>query len=114
MFKVGDKVRVKAGVEEPKYAWGRVKPGDIGTITELAFKGGNKSFYVNFPAQPAWHAYPPEMELVEEPVAKKLYTVKDIKGTGAYQQLKASAENPAVLGMLVKRYLKNLQKKDKI
>jgi len=60
-FKVGDRVRVRAGIEKPCHGWGDVKAGDIGVITSLG-----APMIVDFPAQPHWQAKADEMELVEE------------------------------------------------
>ena len=63
-FKVGDKVRVKASVLDPKFAWGDVNPGDIGTVRSI---GGEVSdMLVDFPQQAGWNAASVEMELVAE------------------------------------------------
>lgn len=59
-YKIGDKVRVRKNVEEPKYKWGSVSPGDIGVVVKIDSEGDLK---VDFPAQSDWDAYPPEMEL---------------------------------------------------
>ena len=70
-FNIGDKVRVKAGVT-PKFGWGDVQSGDIGTVvsfdtSELVAWGydASNAMKVDFPRQSGWWAYIPEMELVQ-------------------------------------------------
>lgn len=63
-FKVGDKVRVKASVVEPEFAWGDVSPGDVGTVRSIQDKF--PGMIVDFPAQSGWTAEPTEMELAIE------------------------------------------------
>jgi hypothetical protein len=63
-FKVGDKVRVKASVDEPSFAWGEVSPGDVGTVRTLS--GIDSEMIVDFPNQRGWMAESHEMELVVE------------------------------------------------
>ncbi|KAL7888352.1 hypothetical protein AOLI_G00033260 [Acnodon oligacanthus] len=55
-FKPGDKVRVKASVETPKYQWGSASHKSVGTIKALKME-------VDFPEQSNWAGDPSEMEL---------------------------------------------------
>ncbi|XP_036437812.1 E3 ubiquitin-protein ligase KEG-like isoform X2 [Colossoma macropomum] len=55
-FKPGDKVRVKASVETPKYEWGSASHKSVGTIKVL-------KMVVDFPEHSGWTADPSEMEL---------------------------------------------------
>eukprot|EP01062_Namystynia_karyoxenos_P025200 TRINITY_DN1988_c0_g2_i1.p1 TRINITY_DN1988_c0_g2~~TRINITY_DN1988_c0_g2_i1.p1 ORF type:complete len:739 (+),score=263.21 TRINITY_DN1988_c0_g2_i1:104-2320(+) len=66
-FRVGQKVRVRAGVT-PRYGWGKVKPGDVGTIRSIS--DDKKDCKIAFPCQPRlWNAHLPDMEAAEEPEA---------------------------------------------
>ncbi|KAA0163184.1 hypothetical protein FNF28_04409 [Cafeteria roenbergensis] len=61
-FSVGARVRVKPSVSSPKYGWGPVSAGDVGTIVGFDSDGNMK---VNFPGKAAsWTGFPSEMELV--------------------------------------------------
>ncbi|KAA0163185.1 hypothetical protein FNF28_04410 [Cafeteria roenbergensis] len=61
-FSVGARVRVKPSVSSPKYGWGPVSAGDVGTIVGFDSDGDMK---VNFPGKAAsWTGFPSEMELV--------------------------------------------------
>ena len=58
-FLQGDKVRVKRSVSEPKYKWGSVSPGEVGTFKELREDG---RAIIDFPSQSDWMADPSELE----------------------------------------------------
>ncbi|KAA0163885.1 hypothetical protein FNF28_04079 [Cafeteria roenbergensis] len=61
-FSVGARVRVKPSVSSPKYGWGPVSAGDVGTIVGFDSDG---DMQVNFPGKASsWTGFPPEMELV--------------------------------------------------
>lgn len=60
MFKVGDKVRVKASVKRPGYGWGGVRKGDVGIVREVG-----DPMYVDFPGHLDWWAVEEELELAE-------------------------------------------------
>lgn len=62
-FKKGDKVCVQAGIKTPTHAWGRVKPGDVGTVS---FVGARGMMLVDFQKQSGWTAEMSEMELVND------------------------------------------------
>jgi hypothetical protein len=59
-FAIGDRVRVKSSVTTPKYSWGPISHGDIGTIVSIGSR-----LRVKFPAHSSWSADPQEMELVD-------------------------------------------------
>ena len=59
-FTVGDKVRVKASVGNPRTGWASVKPGEVGTIT--AVDGTN--LRIDFPHQSGWNSHADDMENV--------------------------------------------------
>ncbi|RLU17868.1 hypothetical protein DMN91_010107 [Ooceraea biroi] len=61
-LKVGDKVRVKASVVEPKYNWGSVNHHCVGVVTAITNNGKNVS--VDFPQQHGWTGCITEMEKV--------------------------------------------------
>ncbi|XP_072748341.1 E3 ubiquitin-protein ligase HERC2 [Anoplolepis gracilipes] len=61
-LKVGDKVRVKASVTEPKYNWGSVNHHCVGVVTAITNNGKNVS--VDFPQQHGWTGCVSEMEKV--------------------------------------------------
>lgn len=42
---MGDRVRVKPGVERPRYGWGNVNRGDVGVVVSL---DGQGLAYVNY------------------------------------------------------------------
>ncbi|XP_076866326.1 GTPase IMAP family member 7-like isoform X2 [Brachyhypopomus gauderio] len=56
-FRVGDQVRVKASVREPKYGWGSVSHQSVGTVI-------GHQLVVSFPEQPRWSADPSDIEFV--------------------------------------------------
>lgn len=69
VFNVGDRVRVKADVVNPRHAWGYTKRGDVGVVTHLGGVSDGKwidagDLLVDFPAQNGWTAKADEMELV--------------------------------------------------
>ncbi|KAL2080924.1 hypothetical protein ACEWY4_022777 [Coilia grayii] len=59
-FLVGDRVRVKASVEEPKHKWGSVTHSSVGVVKSFTPSG---LMLVDFPGHSAWRALPFEMEL---------------------------------------------------
>ncbi|XP_063069849.1 uncharacterized protein LOC134461044 isoform X2 [Engraulis encrasicolus] len=59
-FLVGDRVRVKPSVEEPKHKWGSVTHQSVGVVKSFTPTG---MMLVDFPGQSAWKADPSEMEL---------------------------------------------------
>eukprot|EP01065_Artemidia_motanka_P029109 TRINITY_DN3504_c0_g1_i1.p1 TRINITY_DN3504_c0_g1~~TRINITY_DN3504_c0_g1_i1.p1 ORF type:complete len:914 (+),score=197.19 TRINITY_DN3504_c0_g1_i1:59-2800(+) len=63
LLQVGDVVRVKPWVDEPKHKWGKVKPGDKGlvrTVTGLACE-------IHFERQQGlWRGFVPEMEVLDD------------------------------------------------
>ncbi|XP_020288916.1 E3 ubiquitin-protein ligase HERC2 isoform X1 [Pseudomyrmex gracilis] len=61
-LKVGDKVRVKASVTEPKYNWGSINHHCVGVITAITNNGKNVT--VDFPQQHGWTGCISEMEKV--------------------------------------------------
>ena len=61
-IQVGCKVRVKASVKEPKFRWGHVKPGDIGTVTKIK----NDKCSVEFQKVSKWAAYIPDLEITPD------------------------------------------------
>ncbi|KAG9269564.1 E3 ubiquitin-protein ligase KEG-like [Astyanax mexicanus] len=59
-FRIGDRVRVKASIQTPKYQWGDASHKSVGVITTL--KGDD--MVVNFPEHSGWKGRNSEMELV--------------------------------------------------
>ncbi|XP_063070704.1 uncharacterized protein LOC134461777 [Engraulis encrasicolus] len=59
-FSVGDKVRVKASVQQPKYKWGNVTRRSVGVVKAFIKKG---VMLVNFREDSSWRADPADMEL---------------------------------------------------
>ena len=51
-FQVGDRVRVKPSVAVPKYKWGSVSHGSVGTVAQIAPNG--RDVTVDFPQQNNW------------------------------------------------------------
>ena len=62
MVKVGDRVRVKPSVTTPKYKWGSVNHGSVGTVVSISPNG--KDVKVDFPQQTNWTGLISEMEVV--------------------------------------------------
>lgn len=62
LIKVGDRVRVKASVTTPKYKWGSVNHGSVGTVVSISPNG--KDVKVDFPQQTNWTGLIAEMEVV--------------------------------------------------
>eukprot|EP01013_Petalomonas_cantuscygni_P005253 TRINITY_DN157_c0_g1_i3.p1 TRINITY_DN157_c0_g1~~TRINITY_DN157_c0_g1_i3.p1 ORF type:complete len:1165 (-),score=190.89 TRINITY_DN157_c0_g1_i3:1625-5119(-) len=60
-FCVGDLVRVRRSVQQPRYQWGRLKPGTVGVVRRIL---SPERMDVEFPGVGHWFAYPPEMEVV--------------------------------------------------
>ena len=58
---VGSKVRVKPSISRPKYGWGAVTHGSVGTLRRYDSDGDP---VIDFPEQSGWHATPDEIELV--------------------------------------------------
>ncbi|KAJ9473694.1 hypothetical protein DIPPA_17079 [Diplonema papillatum] len=63
-IEVGSKVRVKAEVTLPKYQWGSVSQGEVGTVTDTT--ESTLTCYVSFPRHHNWKGYSPELEVIEE------------------------------------------------
>eukprot|EP01065_Artemidia_motanka_P044311 TRINITY_DN628_c0_g1_i1.p1 TRINITY_DN628_c0_g1~~TRINITY_DN628_c0_g1_i1.p1 ORF type:complete len:334 (+),score=113.84 TRINITY_DN628_c0_g1_i1:85-1002(+) len=62
LISVGDTVRVKPWVTEPKFKWGNVTPGDVGTVREV----DGLTCKVHFAKQPSlWTGFVPEMEVMD-------------------------------------------------
>ena len=60
-FRVGDRVRVRQGVERPAYQWGAVRRTSEGTVTRIY----GERCDVDFPEQLGWMGRVDEMERVE-------------------------------------------------
>ena len=58
---MGDKVKVDPSISEPKYKWGSVKKGSVGTVKRIDSDG---DIVVDFPEQSGWKGLLKEMELV--------------------------------------------------
>lgn len=62
-IKVGDFVRVREGVTEPKFNWGNVTPESIGQVKRIhPFKGFVE---VDFPEHEGWRGVEEELEVVK-------------------------------------------------
>ena len=77
-FKIGDRVRVKADVEEPEYGWGQVKKGETGVITS---RGPTVflldiDYEIDFPSHKRWTGAVQDLELVD---GLDILTCKDRK-----------------------------------
>lgn len=61
---VGNIVRIRAAVETPKFGWGKVSPGEQGTVraVELGKDGGK--LRIDFPSQLNWGGHPSDVEAV--------------------------------------------------
>jgi len=63
---VGDTVRVKFGIKCPTHNWGKVSPGEVGTV--VAIQG--KKCKVDFPADCKWTGVLKEMEYMGNPAGE--------------------------------------------
>ncbi|CAH0405793.1 unnamed protein product [Chilo suppressalis] len=63
-FAVGDRVRVRAAVTQPRYKWGCIDHTSVGTVTAISSNG--RDLTVDFPQQPGWTGQVSEMELVTD------------------------------------------------
>lgn len=61
-LKIGDKVRVKPSVTEPKYMWGYIDHNCVGVVTGI--HNGGKDVSIDFPQQNSWAGCAAEMERV--------------------------------------------------
>eukprot|EP01065_Artemidia_motanka_P033561 TRINITY_DN4055_c0_g1_i1.p1 TRINITY_DN4055_c0_g1~~TRINITY_DN4055_c0_g1_i1.p1 ORF type:complete len:1925 (+),score=609.15 TRINITY_DN4055_c0_g1_i1:27-5777(+) len=62
VLSVGEKVRVRAHVTKPTYAWGSVRPGSVGVVTSVT----STKCRVRFPQSSSWRGHLPEMIRDEE------------------------------------------------
>ncbi|KAL7871657.1 hypothetical protein SRHO_G00066400 [Serrasalmus rhombeus] len=60
IFRVGDRVRVKASVSTPKYKWGGASHNSVGVVSEI----DGESLTVHFPEHTSWNGIVSEMELL--------------------------------------------------
>eukprot|EP00930_Biecheleria_cincta_P074945 TRINITY_DN62145_c0_g1_i1.p1 TRINITY_DN62145_c0_g1~~TRINITY_DN62145_c0_g1_i1.p1 ORF type:complete len:796 (+),score=164.02 TRINITY_DN62145_c0_g1_i1:60-2447(+) len=60
---VGSQVRVKAEVETPKYQWGKVRRGEVGTVTRI---WDGDQCKVDFPSHENWGGWLPDLEVAPE------------------------------------------------
>ncbi len=58
---VGDHVRVKASVSNPRYAWGEITRKSVGVVKRIDSDG---DVTVDFLEQKGWKGYITEMEIV--------------------------------------------------
>lgn len=63
----GDWVRVKPAVVQPRYNWGRVRPGEVGIVASVGEGAGGDVVHINFPSQRGWAGVAEEMERVPPP-----------------------------------------------
>lgn len=63
-FAVGDRVRVRAAVTQPRYKWGCVDHTSVGTVTAISSNG--RDLTIDFTQQPGWTGQVSEMELVTD------------------------------------------------
>ncbi|XP_063069009.1 uncharacterized protein LOC134460560 [Engraulis encrasicolus] len=73
-FMVGDRVRVKASVEEPKYKWGAVTHSSVGVFKAFTQNG---LMLVDFPGVTGWTADPADMELLGRSSVPNHYRIID-------------------------------------
>eukprot|EP01059_Diplonema_ambulator_P020759 TRINITY_DN3465_c0_g2_i1.p1 TRINITY_DN3465_c0_g2~~TRINITY_DN3465_c0_g2_i1.p1 ORF type:complete len:1995 (+),score=562.87 TRINITY_DN3465_c0_g2_i1:634-5985(+) len=59
----GTKVRVKESVKTPRFKWGHVKHGDVGTVLKID-KDSKDKCIVEFESSKKWNAYIPDLEIV--------------------------------------------------
>lgn len=65
---VGDRVRVKFGIKCPTHNWGKVNPGEVGTIISIT----GKKCKVDFPTACKWTGVLKEMEYMGNPAGELL------------------------------------------
>ncbi|KOB75866.1 Hect E3 ubiquitin ligase, partial [Operophtera brumata] len=63
-FCVGDKVRVRSAVTQPRYKWGCIDHSSVGTVKAISSNG--RDLTVDYPTQPGWTGQVSEMELVTD------------------------------------------------
>ena len=63
-LRVSMKVRVKAEVATPRFQWGNVSPGDVGTVTAL--HDPSLTCQVSFPRHHNWKGHQSELEVVAD------------------------------------------------
>lgn len=61
-FKIGDKVRVKKSIKEPRRGWGAVEHSSVGTIRRIS--ESRVMAVCDFPEQRSWNAVLSDMEKV--------------------------------------------------
>ena len=83
---LGSKVRVKSSISSPRYGWGAVKPGSIGTLRMYDSDG---DMVIDFPEQSEWTGLAEEMELAT--------------GTTDEVSSKSAAKDAPSIGTKVKR-----------
>ncbi|XP_051731605.1 uncharacterized protein LOC127502618 [Ctenopharyngodon idella] len=85
-FKIGNRVRVRSSVKEPKHGWGSVTHNSIGVITKIQ----GESLTVYFPEQMDWTGVLSEMELMSGDVSECLSL-----SPGARVRVKPTISTPA-------------------
>ena len=66
-LKVGDRVRLKRSVKEPRYNWGRQTHQSVGTVRSFDVDLDLRlpTVFINFPSEANWRGDPDEMEIVD-------------------------------------------------
>ena len=85
-LRVGQKVRVRADVEEPKYGWGAVSHSSVGVIKSIS----GRSVTVNFPEQSGWDTIKSELT----PIAGTILG-SDRRGQALAEWLARSQRDPS-------------------
>ncbi|XP_048062451.1 E3 ubiquitin/ISG15 ligase TRIM25 isoform X3 [Megalobrama amblycephala] len=85
-FKIGNRVRVRSSVKEPKHGWGSVTHNSIGVIKKIQ----GESLTVDFPDQTDWTGVLSEMELMSGDVSELLSL-----SPGARVRVKPTISTPA-------------------
>ena len=68
--RIGDRVRVKASVGSPKFGWGSVSKGAVGTLVKIE---SDEKYIVDFDEQSGWMADPAELEVVSASSAPRRF-----------------------------------------
>lgn len=111
-FEVGDRVRVKASVEEPRYGWGDIKAGDVGVIRGV----DGEELRIDFEDRVGWIGIASDMEHADgTPSTQEAQILTSewdkVKGQDAAKRaLREAVEYPITFAALYAAYKKRPSK----